>query len=50
MDLVPNPPGELHIKVLPQDEGGQGNVPDLAQKLVLLASFVKELQTNKHSN
>jgi len=48
MDLVPNPTGELHIKVLPQEEGGQGNVPDLAQKLVLLASFVRELQTQSH--
>jgi len=48
MDIIPSQPDELLLQVLPSESIKEEQVGDIGQKLVLLAAFAKELQTQSH--
>ena len=48
MEIIHSQPDELHVRVMPSESTGKEDVADIGQKLVLLASFAKELQTQSH--
>ena len=48
MEIIHSQPDELHVRVMPSESTGKEDVADIGQKLVLLASFAKELKTQSH--